>query len=95
MQEGTALFGMALIAELVDGVRLQALAAERSMRVMAIATGNLAFLEGMVGLSSGFRLDISVAGETKLRLGHLQTLGQAGVAGMAAVAGKSGGLVLA
>jgi len=95
VQERAALFGVALVAEIVDGVGFQALAAERSMRVMTIAAGNLAFLDRMVGLSAGFRLDIFVAGEAQLRLRHLQILGQAGVAGMAAVARKSDGLVLA
>lgn len=95
IHEGTAFFGVALVTEFVDGIGLQALFAHGSMRIMAIAAGNLAFLDGMVGLSARFGLDIFVAGEAKLSLGHLQILGQAGVAGVAVVAGKTGGEMLA
>ena len=60
------------------------------MRIMTITTGDLAFLKRMMGLSACLRFDIFVAGEAKLHLGHFQILGQAGVTGMAAVAGKAG-----
>lgn len=62
---------------------------------MAITTGDLAFLERVVGLPAGLGPDILVAGGAKLHLGHLKVLGQAGVPGMTVVTGKPGGDVLA
>lgn len=48
IHEGPTFFGVTLVAELVDGISLQTLGVERSMRIMAIATGDLAFLDGVV-----------------------------------------------
>ena len=95
MQEGAALFSMALVAEVINRVGLQAFFAKRSMRIMTTRAGNLAFFNGVMGLPAGFSLDIFVAGKAQLGLGHLQVFRQAGMAGMTTTAGKASGSVLA
>lgn len=48
---GTALISMALEAEFINGVCLDHLGSEAAMRIMAIGTGDLALLDGMVRLA--------------------------------------------
>lgn len=90
-----AFFGVAVVAELVDGVGLDHFGSEAAMGIMAIRAGDLALLDGVMRLAVCFRADIPVAGETEFGLGHLQVLAKIGMAGMATIAGQTSGFVLA
>jgi len=65
---GTALFSMALVAELIDVLGLDAAMAQSAVGVVAIGTLDLAFNYRVVRVFVGLRFNVLVAFEAFLRL---------------------------
>ena len=72
-QERTALLGMALIARLVDRIRLEQRTGQGAMRIMAIVAAHLPFGQRHVRAAIELQADVSVtlcAGIVDRRLRH-------------------------
>lgn len=78
-QEGSALFGMAGVASFSDRIFLEQFGTGRTMRVVAIGTDHLAFLNWVVRIFGALRPLLLVAGKADLGLGlpvtHIVVLG--------------------
>ena len=68
-EEGSALVSVALVAELVEALVTNVSLGQGSVRVMAVTTGDLAFLDRMAGGHIGFNLDVNMTAITGLRHG--------------------------
>jgi len=92
---GTALFGMAFVAEFVDRSGLDKLFFETTMMVMAVRTFDFTFFYGMMRLLGDLHAQIPVTGKTQIRLRGFQIHLFPGMDRMAVVAGNPGRLVCA
>ena len=71
MHERSALFGMALEAGIAHVIALHQTRADRTMRVMAIRAGNLAFQDGVMRGAVDLGTLVLVAGKADFKLGCL------------------------
>ena len=93
--ERTPLFGVALVAEIVNPVPFDHLVPETAVVIVAIRAFYFSFPDGMVGLSIFFRSDPGVADVAELRLLGLQVFAGHRMNGVTVIAGNGDGFVLA
>ncbi len=87
--EGTALFRMAHVAQLVDRISPEHLGTEGPMGVMAVRAFDLAFPDRMMGLLVRLHADVLVTVEAEVRLAKLQAFADAGMQRVAVRAGNA------
>jgi len=92
---GPPLFGMALIAQIVEGVRLDHLGAESPVVIVAVRALQFPFANWMVGLLVLLRPDGAVTDVAEVGLGSFQIFPGPRMHGVTVVAGNIGDLVLA
>jgi len=92
---GPSLFGMALIAQIVEGIRLDHLGAESPVVIVAVRALQFPFANRMVGLLVLLRPDGAVADVAEVGLGGFQIFSGPRMHGVTVIAGNIEDFVLA
>ena len=93
--KGPSLFGMALVAQIVKGIRFDHPGAESAVVIMAVRAFQFPFANRVVGLFILLGPDRAVADIAEVGLGGFQIFPGSGMHGVAVVTGNIGDLVLA
>jgi len=93
--KGPSLFGMALVAQIVKGIRFDHPGAESAVVIMAVRAFQFPFANRVVGLFILLGPDRAVADIAEVGLGGFQIFPGPGMHGVAVVAGNIGNFVLA